>query len=166
MDTSQLVYSFPHLMDTGIFPTFWLLWIVPPWTFKYSVIMWTFVFISLRSVPISRIIDSYNKYMFNATKQLLNCFLKWLKGKMSILLFQWQYIRIPVALHPHQNLILDSLNHSSEGLVVFHLSFNFCFPSANDIDHPSCAHIPFISFLWWRVSSNILPVIFWWSVIF
>ena len=67
---------------------------------------------------------------------------------MSILLFQGQYIRIPVALHPHQNLILDSLGHSREGLVVFHVSFNFYLPGANDIGHPSCAHLPFVSFLW------------------
>ena len=109
--------------------------------------MCTHIFVSLGYISRSRIAESYNKYMLNATKQLLNCFLKLLKVKMSILLFHWQYIRIPVALHPHQNLILASLNHSSEGLVVFHLSFNFYLPGANYIDHPSCAHIPFISFL-------------------
>ena len=127
------------------FTSWWIFQFFPAFgNYKYIcyelVFVCTHIFVSLGYISISRIAESYNKYTLNVTKQLLNCFLKSLKGKMSILLFQWQYIRIPVALHPHQNLILDSLGHSREGLVVFHVSFNFYLPGANDTGRPSCAH--------------------------
>ena len=49
-------WSFPHLLVIVNSATV---------NIQVQVLMWTFVFNSLRSVPMSRITESYNKYMFN-----------------------------------------------------------------------------------------------------
>lgn len=108
-------------MDIWVLSTFWLLWLMLLWTFIcVQIFVWTFVFISLRYIPGSRIVD-YIVTMFNL---LGNC-LTVLQSGCTILPFYQQCMRIPVSIQRWQLLLPVFLMIA---IVVCHCGFDFALP--------------------------------------
>ena len=71
------VYLFISWWTCGLFPLFWLLWIMLLWIFVYKLLC-EHVFISLGYIPRSRISKSYGNSMFNILRNCQTVFPKWL----------------------------------------------------------------------------------------
>ena len=73
-----------------------------------QIFVWKYVFISLGCIPRSKIAGSYGDSMFNF---LSNCPTVFHSG-CTILLFHQPCVRVPVSLHPCQQLLLSVFCYS------------------------------------------------------
>lgn len=96
-------------MDFSIVRTLGLLWTVLLWTFMYK-----FVFIYLRHLPRKGIAGSCSNSMFKwGVAELFQ------NGRTNLHSHQW-YIRVPIFLHLHQNLLLSFFDLAMQMDVKWH----------------------------------------------
>lgn len=98
--------------------------------------------------PRSRTAVSWSRHIFTYIRKYVTV---WQVG-YTIVRSHQQWMRIPIVLHSHQQLIVSFLNcrHSNRCLVVFTCGFKFPFPMVNDVGaffHVLSCH-PYIFLQW------------------